>query len=87
MREPAWLSRRTVEAIHKRQLARHDGAAGLRDPGLLESALMRALNAWSYGETDLCELASLYAEALRETTHSLTATSELHSSRRRCSSA
>jgi death on curing protein len=64
MREPTWLSRRTVEVIHERQLARHGGAAGLRDPGLLESALMRALNAWGYGETDLCELAALYAEGL-----------------------
>jgi death on curing protein len=61
---PAWLSRRTVEAVHERQLARHGGASGLRDAGLLESALMRAVNAWGYGEADLCELAALYTEGI-----------------------
>jgi death on curing protein len=64
MNEPVWLSRQSVEMIHQTQLARHGGAAGLRDAGLLESALVRALNAWSYGEADLFEFAALYAEGI-----------------------
>jgi death-on-curing protein len=56
-----WLTRETVYAIHDEQLAEHGGAAGVRDPGLLESALARPLNAASYGEPDLAELAALYA--------------------------
>src|SRR5690625_4287928 len=64
MTEPYWLGREIVEAIHERQLDRHGGAPGLRDAGLLESALMRAQNAWHYGEGDLCALAALYAEGI-----------------------
>lgn len=62
MSAPDWLRREIVEAIHDRQIERHGGASGLRDAGLLESALMRAPNAWSYGESDLGEWAALYAE-------------------------
>jgi len=56
-----WLARETVLAIHDEQLSEHGGAAGVRDPGLLESALARPLNAASYGDPDLAELAALYA--------------------------
>ncbi len=56
-----WLARETVLAIHDEQLSEHGGAAGVRDAGLLESALARPLNAASYGEPDLAELAALYA--------------------------
>lgn len=64
MTAPNWLQREIVEAIHKRQIERHGGATGLRDAGLLESALMRAPNAWGYGESDLAEPAALYAEGI-----------------------
>ena len=64
MSEPEWLPRPVIEEIHAEQLARHGGAAGLRDPALLDSALARPLNAWSYGENDLCELAALLAEGI-----------------------
>ena len=56
-----WLERTTVLAIHDEQLAEHGGASGVRDPGLLESALARPLNAAAYGDPDIAELAALYA--------------------------
>lgn len=59
-----WLSRDLVLAIHDEQLARHGGAAGLRDAGLLESALARPLNLAGYGEPDTAELGATYAIAI-----------------------
>jgi death-on-curing protein len=59
-----WLSRRVVLAIHDEQLAAHGGAAGVRDEGLLESALARPLNRAGYGDPDTAELAALYAIAI-----------------------
>ena len=55
------LSLEIVLAIHDEQLAEHGGATGLRDAGLLESALARPLNHASYGEPDIAELAGLYS--------------------------
>ncbi len=48
-------------AVHDRQLAEHGGGGGIRDLGLLESALGRAVNRWNYGEDDLFVLAAAYA--------------------------
>jgi death-on-curing protein len=59
-----WLSRQLVLAIHDEQLAEHGGAIGIRDDGLLESALARPLNRAGYGEPDIAELAALYAIAI-----------------------
>ena len=59
-----WLDRRLIEAIHLEQLREHGGAAGLRDEGLLESALARPLNLAGYGEPDTAELAACYAIAI-----------------------
>jgi len=59
-----WLSRQLVLAIHDEQLAEHGGALGLRDDGLLYSALARPLNRAGYGEPDVAELAALYAIAI-----------------------
>lgn len=56
-----WLSRDLVLAIHDEQLAEHGGAGGLRDPGLLDSALARPANRAGYAEPDMAELAALYA--------------------------
>ncbi|MDP3457858.1 MAG: type II toxin-antitoxin system death-on-curing family toxin [Hyphomonas sp.] len=64
MNEPIWLPLDLVIRLHDRQIELHGGLAGTRDPGLLESAISRPLNAWSYGETDLFALASLYAAGL-----------------------
>jgi death on curing protein len=46
--EPLWLNRVIVEAIHADQVREHGGRAGLRDEGLLESALARPRHVWSY---------------------------------------
>jgi death-on-curing protein len=59
-----WLSRELILAIHDEQLAEHGGALGLRDDGLLDSALARPLNRAGYGEPDTAELAALYAIAI-----------------------
>jgi len=59
-----WLSRDLILAIHDEQLAEHGGSTGLRDPGLLESALARPLNRAGYGEPDIAELAAVYALAI-----------------------
>lgn len=61
MAEPVWISRRLALAIHQRQLAEHGGTPGVRDEGLLESALARPRQAAAYGDPDLAELAGRYA--------------------------
>jgi death-on-curing protein len=62
-----WLSRQLILAIHDEQLAQHGGASGIRDSGLLESALARPANRTAYGDPDLAEVAALYAIALTRT--------------------
>jgi death-on-curing protein len=57
----AWLSRELILAIHDEQLAEHGGSAGLRDEGLLESALARPLDRAGYDDPDIAELAAVYA--------------------------
>ncbi len=59
--EPKWLGVDAVLVMHAEQLAEHGGADGVRDLGLLDSALARPRNAWSYGESDLIALGALYA--------------------------
>lgn len=61
MSEPVWVLRSVIDAMHDAQLAEHGGAAGIRDPGLLGSALARPVNLHVYGETDICRLAAAYA--------------------------
>lgn len=61
MSEPLWLSRQIIEAVHDEQLAIHGGAGGLRDEGMLESALDRPRNKWQYEQAGLAELAAAYA--------------------------
>jgi death-on-curing protein len=62
--EPKWLGVQSVLVMHDEQLAEHGGAAGVRDLGLLESALARPRNAWSYGQDDLVALGALYAAGI-----------------------
>ena len=66
MREPIWVLTESVKAIHKRQLAEHGGRIGIRDPGLLESALARPKNAFLYskGKSSIQSLAAIYAYAI-----------------------
>ncbi len=59
-----WLSRQLILAIHDEQLAQHGGALGVRDDGLLDSALARPLNRAGYGDPDVAELAAVYAIAI-----------------------
>ena len=61
MTEPVWLTAELVTAIQEEQLSQFGGAAGLRDPGLLDSALDRPRNKFAYGETKLTALAAAYA--------------------------
>lgn len=61
MSEPIWIPREMIVAIHLRQLAEHGGGAGVRDEGLLESALQRPINKLAYGSPDLADLAAAYA--------------------------
>lgn len=59
--EPRWISRAILDAVHEAQLREHGGSAGVRDEGLLDSALNRPRNKFAYGETDLSVLAAAYA--------------------------
>ena len=63
MDEPIWIRDEAVAAIHHRQIAEHGGADGIRDPGLLASALARPRNTFAYGgeDVDLAALAAAYA--------------------------
>ena len=61
MSEPIWLTNRAVYIIHDRQIARHGGASGLRDEGLLLNALQRPINKWQYENADTFECAAAYA--------------------------
>jgi death-on-curing protein len=62
--EPRWITYEQAIAIHSRQLRRFGGAAGLRDEGMLRSALERPVNKWRYEQAELAELAAAYAYGL-----------------------
>jgi death on curing protein len=62
--EPAWVTYDQVTAMHSRQLRRFGGAPGLRDDGMLRSALERPTNKWHYEQAGLPELAASYAFGL-----------------------
>ena len=60
-----WIDRRALELLHDLSLSEHGGASGLRDQGLLESALMRPENMLAYeDQRDLATLAAAYAYGL-----------------------
>ncbi len=60
MSEPEWLELDIVLDVHAEQLALFGGPDGIRDVGLLESALARPANKFAYGETSLAALAAAY---------------------------
>ena len=64
MTEPQWVNRHQVGFIHEAVIEIGGGAHGLRDAGLLESALARPQNLYAYGETDTFQLAASYAEGI-----------------------
>jgi death on curing protein len=63
--EPTWLTRAMVEAAHFDQVREHGGLLGVRDDGLLESALARPRHRWSFEpEADVSSLAASYGFGL-----------------------
>jgi len=62
--EPLWITYEQAIAIHSRQLRRFGGAPGLRDEGMLRSALERPINKCTYEQAPLPELAAAYAFGL-----------------------
>ncbi|MFA6309862.1 MAG: type II toxin-antitoxin system death-on-curing family toxin [Sterolibacterium sp.] len=55
-----WVDKQALLLLHGESLAEHGGAAGMRDPGLLDSALARAPNLAAYGAPDVAALAATY---------------------------
>ena len=61
MKEPLWIDERDALALHDRLLALHGGAVGLRDDGLLKSALARPRQHFAYAESpDIVDMAAAY---------------------------
>jgi death-on-curing protein len=64
MKLPVWVLRETVLTLHEQSLAEFGGAAGIRDEGLLDSALAKPENLFAYGKPTLFELAVGYGFGL-----------------------
>src|SRR5579859_7816108 len=64
MKEPIWLDRTDCLAIHEMVLAQHGGLAGVRDPGMLESALSKPQNLFAYSKPTLAQMAASYAAGI-----------------------
>ncbi len=61
MSEPIWLTAQIVQDFHAEQLAVHGGPGGIRDAGMLASALGRPQHKWTCEQSDLAALAPSYA--------------------------
>ena len=59
-----WVDAKALLLLHDESLAEHGGSPGLRDPGLLDSALARPLNLCAYGDPDFAGVAAAYAVGL-----------------------
>lgn len=59
-----WVDKQLLVTLHNESLTMHGGASGIRDEGLLDSALNRAPNLAMYGEPDIAELAAAYGYGL-----------------------
>ena len=64
MKEPIWIDKREVLAIHEQLLVLHGGASGLRDEGLLESALARPRQQFAYASPDIIDMAAAYTSGI-----------------------
>ena len=64
MKAPTWLTVEAVLAMHADSVRLFGGSVGLRDPGLLESALARAQHLFTYEKADLCRLAAAYGHGI-----------------------
>jgi len=62
--EPRWVTYDQAIAVHARQLRRFGGAPGLRDEGMLQSALERPVNKWQYEQAEMSVLAAAYGFGL-----------------------
>jgi death-on-curing protein len=60
-KEPVWLLHKFIIAAHERLIAEFGGSPGLRDEGLLQSALARPIHLFHYGNPGLLEMAAAYA--------------------------
>src|SRR3981189_1271067 len=63
-KQPRWITYEQAIPSHRRPLRRFGGAPGLRDEGMLRSALDRPINKWRYEQSDMAELAAAYAFGL-----------------------
>ncbi len=61
-----WVDKQALLLLHGESLAEHGGAAGLRDAGLLDSALARAKNIAAYGKPDVADLAAAYGSGISQ---------------------
>jgi death-on-curing protein len=59
-----WINKQLLVMLHDESLLLHGGASGIRDEGLLDSALNRAVNLALYSEPDFADLAAVYATGL-----------------------
>lgn len=64
MNEPEWILKETVLGLHEQSLSDHGGTSGIRDEGLLESALGKPQNQFAYGSPNIFDLAASYAYGL-----------------------
>jgi len=64
MKEPAWITRGECLVIHDMMLAQNGGLAGVRDEGLLESALAKPQNLFAYSQPTHAEMAASYAAGI-----------------------
>ena len=62
--EPQWLSLEDALLFHEQLIATFGGSSGVRDLGLLDSALQRPRNLYAYESQDLCDLAGAYAHGI-----------------------
>lgn len=64
MKGPIWLNREDCLAVHEMMLAQHGGLAGVRDEGLLESAMSKPQHLFAYNSPTLPEMAASYAAGI-----------------------
>jgi death-on-curing protein len=64
MREPVWITEEDCLSFHDKLLARFGGSSGVRDQGLLASALARPLHLFSYEQPSIFDLAATYAHGI-----------------------
>ena len=63
---PQWIDLSVVLAIHEQQIAEHGGSLGIRDLGMIESALGRPQNLLLYNDPDIFDLAAAYGYGLAQ---------------------